>query len=100
MQILNECKLVLMQQPQHSSWTVTSPVRSSGSILEPESLTVEQPESFTEDLPESLTVEQPESFTEDLPESLTVEQPESFTEDLPESLTVEQPESFTEDLPP
>ncbi len=32
MQILNECKLVLMQQPQHSSWTVTSPVRSSAVV--------------------------------------------------------------------
>ncbi|XP_026098103.1 E3 ubiquitin-protein ligase RNF12-B-like isoform X2 [Carassius auratus] len=56
---------------QHNS---PSEEQCNGSILEPESLAVEQPE------PESLAVEQPE------PESLAVEQPE------PESLAVEQPE--------
>ncbi|KAF4101568.1 hypothetical protein G5714_018000 [Onychostoma macrolepis] len=80
----------------------------SGSILEPESL--------TEDLPESLTVEQPESLTEDLPESLTVEQPENLTKESeavfilnlvslssphsPTSLSPPSSTTFTAVLPP
>ncbi|XP_052424879.1 uncharacterized protein LOC127968053 isoform X1 [Carassius gibelio] len=66
---------------QHNS---PSEEQCNGSILEPESLAVEQPEleSLAVEQPEleSLAVEQPE------PESLAVEQPE------PESLAVEQPE--------
>ncbi|XP_046697744.1 uro-adherence factor A-like [Silurus meridionalis] len=67
----------------------------NSSILESESLTMEQSESLMVEQSESLTVEQSESLTVEQSESLTVEQSESLTVEQPESLTVEQSESLT-----
>ncbi|XP_058606569.1 uncharacterized protein LOC131523932 isoform X2 [Onychostoma macrolepis] len=94
--------------PTAEQYNSPSQEQHSGSILEPESL--------TEDLPESLTVEQPESLTEDLPESLTVEQPENLTKESeavfilnlvslssphsPTSLSPPSSTTFTAVLPP
>ncbi|KAI5106744.1 protein lifeguard 3 [Silurus meridionalis] len=67
----------------------------NSSILESESLTMEQSESLMVEQSENLTVEQSKSLTMEQSESLTMEQSESLTVEQSENLTVEQSKSLT-----